>query len=180
MILGGQLQSFTNAGQASSISKVPKSSIRQRIGIWACQETWRHKTTCPQCSKYAKVHPLVHKIVWNKQTKIAVVLFYAGIYCGIFEIVFVVVQKKWRQFDSRSHPPTHTYTQHHHLEEDVEKTEFCLSWNSCETFGSWGEICQNPHPSFLPIFQQRIGSQVIIVGDLGLASDNFVKHKEVI
>lgn len=77
---------------------------------------------------------------------------------------------------SRSHPPTHTTT----WKEDVEKTELCLSWNSCETCGGWGEICQNPHPSFLPIFQQRIGNQVIIVGDLGLASDNFVKHKEVI
>lgn len=68
MILGGQFQSFTDAWQAFSISKVPKSSLRQTIGILACQETWRHETTRPQCSKGAKGHPLVHKSVWNKQT----------------------------------------------------------------------------------------------------------------
>lgn len=108
MNLGRQLQSFTDAGQASSISKVPKSSIRQRIGILACQETWRHKTTCPQCSKNAKV--LGTQKCLKQQKEIAVVLFHAGIYCGIFEIVFMVVQKKWRRFDSRSHsPPPHTH-----------------------------------------------------------------------
>lgn len=174
MILGGQ---FQMQGRLLQLAKSQSLHLDKRQGLWPAkkpEDIRQHALSAASMLRYTHWYTKVSET--NKQNNSCTISrwdllwkCWDCVYGGTEEMKAV----------SRSHPP-HTHTRHHHLEEDVEKTELCLSWNSCETCWGWGEIRQNPHPSFLPIFQQRIGSQVIIVGDLGLASDNFVKHKEVI